>query len=88
MLSNSDSIAGQMVDPKLTKTQGLSGGLGGFGSQEPPYSPGSSSNTTISQKNEITVNGASDPTATAAAVENGQKPINASLIRNVQGAVR
>lgn len=88
LLFNSDSIAGQMVDPKLTKTQGLSGGLGGFGSQEPMWSPGSTSNTTISQKNEITVNGASDPTATAAAVENGQKPLNASLIRNVQGAVR
>lgn len=88
LLFNQDSIAGQMVDPKLTKTQGLSGGLGGFASNEPMYQPNSTSTTSISQKNEITVNGASDPTATAAAVENGQKPINASLIRNVQGAVR
>ena len=60
----------------------------GLAAPGPLQAPGGGGDTSISQKNEITINGASDPTATASAVEGARKPLDASLIRNVQGAVR
>lgn len=68
-----DAARGALAD-KWFNTGGLTGAGG--------------AQVSISQKTEITVNGAGDPNATAAAITSGQDRVNGDLVRNTKGAVR